>query len=25
MLNMGFKEDVDALLKTIKENCKAPA
>ena len=24
MLNMGFKEDVDALLKSIQENCKAP-
>jgi len=22
MLNMGFKEDVDALLKIMKENCR---
>jgi len=25
MLNMGFKEDVDTMLHSIKENCKEPA
>lgn len=25
MLNMGFKEDVDTMLKCIQESCRAPA